>query len=507
MSMTKDQEALLELLVRVKEILDDNGIVFYLFGGSCIGALRHKGFIPWDYDIDIIMDRSNYEKLIAIYDKLPADDIEFCCFDTHDDYFKPFGQFSSKKDTYFLKSRVFNKGLCMGTIIDVFVMDYVPKEALEAHKKALVLYEETLGFYRLCRNEISDYKEEYFGLIEKEKEIGRRAVIEELQAEIEKYSEEEADLLVTRFWVRKLRSYNKEWFGTPRMCEFEGHMMPVPEHAEATLRLQYGYDWYMIPDEDEQYIHEFYVNHEISSNNYVEDMTSFLEPDGFREMVEKRKHYQVDRLSSIIEMDKIKAQLDVHKILLEVMPESVGSDFEKLNPILKNIKAFKQSGLSVGLLPEKQIEEWVNYLIINGQYANAMKVRQSFVAADSDFVFDNLLGRLDKLIVAHQDRNIEAMESALADFSDEERASLADCILAEVRLLQLGSKADGLKAETLIKKIKAYLEKSPATWDVHKALGDMLALSGQSEEAEKEYQLVLENSRNGLDLLELSLRS
>lgn len=317
MSLSKDQEALLELLVNVKEFLDEKGITFYLFAGTCIGALRHRGFIPWDNDVDIIMDRKNYEKLISVSDDLGRDDIEFCCYEKNDDYFKAFGQFSSKKDTYFMQTRVFNKGLCMGTVVDVFVMDYVPSSELEIYKKDLILYEEVLGFYRLHREEIGEYKDEYFKLVEREREIGRRQIITELQSNIEKYSEADSDLLVTRFWVKKLRAYKKEWFGEPRYCEFEGYMMPVPSDAEATLRLQYGDDWNVIPKEEERLVHNFYVNHEISSNNFVEDMEQFMNIDSVQDLLEKRKHYAVERIPSRIEIRKTIEKLESAKKKLE----------------------------------------------------------------------------------------------------------------------------------------------------------------------------------------------
>lgn len=52
----------LDILVYFKKICDENKLTFYLAGGTAIGALRHKGFIPWDEDIDVFMPRPDYEK-------------------------------------------------------------------------------------------------------------------------------------------------------------------------------------------------------------------------------------------------------------------------------------------------------------------------------------------------------------------------------------------------------------------------------------------------------------
>lgn len=439
MSLSRDQESLLELLLNVKDFLDENGITFYLFGGSCIGALRHQGFIPWDDDVDIVMDRENYNKLIKASYNMPRDDIEFWCFEKSDYYFKAFGQFSSKKDSYFLKSRVFNRGLCMGTLIDVLVMDYVPSDRLEAYKKDLILYEEVLGFYRMHRDELCDYKDEYYELIEREKTEGRRAIVEELQSKIMQYSKEESDLLVTSFWVKKLRTYRKEWFGEPRYVPFEGHMMPIPAQAEATLRWQYGYDWNIVPQEEFQKVHNFYVNHEISSNNYVEDMEQFIDTENIVNLQESRKHYQVERLASQRVMRKISGQTTVKRLQLELQSDIENCNYSGLEPLFKNLKAVSESGMN-NILPDNVLAGWMMWLIREGRYYDAIRVSDALdpnscygTTFEDEFRIQSLEGcdlstlegvqaLLEQLIlvaIAYQDKNNEQLDEILSAIPDE----------------------------------------------------------------------------------------
>lgn len=55
------------MAVYFRDFCKENNLKFFLCGGGCIGALRHKGFIPWDDDVDVFMPRDDYEKLREIW--------------------------------------------------------------------------------------------------------------------------------------------------------------------------------------------------------------------------------------------------------------------------------------------------------------------------------------------------------------------------------------------------------------------------------------------------------
>ena len=66
----------LKLLLKLDEICKKYKLRYYLCGGTPLGAVRHKGFIPWDDDIDVLMPREDFEKLLRLEKKQKQDTVE-----------------------------------------------------------------------------------------------------------------------------------------------------------------------------------------------------------------------------------------------------------------------------------------------------------------------------------------------------------------------------------------------------------------------------------------------
>ncbi|MDO4206943.1 MAG: LicD family protein, partial [Lachnospiraceae bacterium] len=66
LSLAEIQKAELDIMVVFDQVARENNLKYSLCAGTLLGAVRHKGFIPWDDDIDVTMPRPDYEKLLQL---------------------------------------------------------------------------------------------------------------------------------------------------------------------------------------------------------------------------------------------------------------------------------------------------------------------------------------------------------------------------------------------------------------------------------------------------------
>jgi lipopolysaccharide cholinephosphotransferase len=93
------QMRMLKVLKALDETCKAHDLHYGIFAGSLIGAVRHKGFIPWDDDMDVLMPRPDYERFIAhSREWLPAP-YEFVCAENDPEYPLPFGKLQDASTT------------------------------------------------------------------------------------------------------------------------------------------------------------------------------------------------------------------------------------------------------------------------------------------------------------------------------------------------------------------------------------------------------------------------
>ena len=119
----------LNILIYFTEVCEENNLRYYLGGGTLLGAVRHKGFIPWDDDIDVMMPRPDFQKLLSL--SINNENYNIIKPGTAGYYYN----FAKLVDTRtILEEKGIKRIDGLGVYIDIFPLDGMP-ETPDARKK------------------------------------------------------------------------------------------------------------------------------------------------------------------------------------------------------------------------------------------------------------------------------------------------------------------------------------------------------------------------------------
>ncbi|WP_195415847.1 LicD family protein [Enterocloster citroniae] len=141
--LSKVQQYILDLLKEVIGIMDSMNITYYMQGGTMLGAIRHKGFIPWDDDVDLGLPRADYENFITNVKKFLPADMELRTYWDDTDHHYYFARIVDSR--YKIKRNGSMTVRYENVWIDIFPLDGMPNE-----KPAQTVHKIRLTYYRLC---------------------------------------------------------------------------------------------------------------------------------------------------------------------------------------------------------------------------------------------------------------------------------------------------------------------------------------------------------------------
>ena len=333
--MNPVQQKLLTLLEKFDQLCKQYEIVYYLGGGNTIGALRHKGFIPWDDDIDLYMNGKNYNKLLSVQDEFFSDDFILVNSENFPKYGNVLPRFVDTHSTVIGRARIADD-TPKGQFLELFVFDPMPrdKDEQELWLKKHWIYAELMAFtYRVANDSVQRYTDEkmYYEYVEKCKKFGKQAVLKELEDELFSIDEKDSDEYCSRWGIRNL-IYRIDWFQEQRYVPYEYTEMPIAKYAENMLRSDYGDDWMYIPEPDNQIVHPYTSNMNISYQNYIDDYSQFVNMDEVFEVYEDRKKklmelYFINKKNHLIRQKIKTAQVQAS---LEYNADKSNIDFEAL---------------------------------------------------------------------------------------------------------------------------------------------------------------------------------
>lgn len=119
------QEKILEVMKFIDKACRDNGITYYIMGGTALGAIRHGGFIPWDDDLDIFMTPKEYKKFVKAFNKLQSKKFVIQEWRTVDSYLE-YAKVRMNGTTLIEHNFADRKDMHHGIYVDIMILHKVP---------------------------------------------------------------------------------------------------------------------------------------------------------------------------------------------------------------------------------------------------------------------------------------------------------------------------------------------------------------------------------------------
>lgn len=239
------QMVILSIMKDIDKLCKNNNIEYYLLGGSAIGAIRHKGFIPWDDDLDIIMTNDNYQHFLEICEK-QLDKKKYFLQKGGKDWQLEFSKIRLRGTILEEYEGYATSDDMKGIYVDIFKMDNISSNPIIGR------WQYFCGKYYLCYQLASrTYKSATF----KKRLMMALSFPLKVQS-IRNFVVKQTTMLNnrdTKYWgflygrTRwKSAVIDKKLFGKPTYVPFEDTVLPVPEYWHEYLTIVFG-DYMKLP--------------------------------------------------------------------------------------------------------------------------------------------------------------------------------------------------------------------------------------------------------------------
>ena len=303
--MTDLQPRMLELVLEIDAICKKHGITYYLTGGSVLGAVRHKGFIPWDDDVDIMMTREAFRQFCKVCETEMRDDREIITMMNTPCHTKITIKYMNKSTCQMFRSQVLDTTGC-GISLDIMILDPLPAdpEARERHIADWVVYNELLTPFFMVNERLWKYVDLYRHYEKEIKRIGKEKVMADLYHRLFEAEPAESTQYLYR-WGQALLIYDRDLMGTPRYMDFCGYSLPCPEKTVDFLRATYGDNWIYLPDEQNRETHTSNMDPNLAYSNWLRDIRPAIDSDKALADFVARKEWNLQKAIPAHEMQVI----------------------------------------------------------------------------------------------------------------------------------------------------------------------------------------------------------
>lgn len=242
------QDCILTIAKDLDSFCRDNGIEYFLMGGSALGAMRHQGFIPWDDDLDVFMTYDNYHKFITLF-KEKGDNKKYFIQEENTKEWPLFLSRMCLNGTTMVSNEFKNNTLQHHTVfVDIMCLYSAPQgkgSRWIQYMAAQCLRVNALAKCHFPQRNILKWialKLSYLAV----NPLTKNALVKYVR----RYEGKNTAMMGHYFGRARFAntSFPRDYIGHPRYVKFEDTDMPVFEHVEDYLTMRFGPKWMEMPD-------------------------------------------------------------------------------------------------------------------------------------------------------------------------------------------------------------------------------------------------------------------
>lgn len=406
--MTEIQEHLLVLLTEIDTICKENNIIYFLDGGTALGAVRHRGFLPWDDDADVVFPRKDFFKFVQAVREKNRPNRVIAGLDTDPEYAMVYSRYCDTSTTGILRTTMLDQ-FQSGLFIDLFVLDPIP-DTLESAKEYFDLlsgYAELINPYYY--DVVVGANAWYDRLKLMEQESGREAVTHFVEERLFQGSDQDGMTYAFRYDLEQF-IYPRYIFQKAVRVPFERIFLPVAGEFGDYLRIHYGDQWYKIPGQAEVQTHnvaiDLHVPYETFKSCYIGMINRPKALETYHQLHDLRIQY--DRMTRKIDTSRYRLVAKLFSSVIEKKMQSVSPlsllekrDYSGLREFLGNyadiqLNRWYLKNKVLIVLPSEVMYCALYLLLYDGKYGDAGKVLR--LCREQGCLLDSRLERIQEII-------------------------------------------------------------------------------------------------------------
>lgn len=524
--MDHRQETIFNLLQEFDVISKKYGIDYFIAAGTALGAIRHRGFLPWDDDMDIYLTRDNWNKLkdLVENDEIETPENRIFVFNENTKYYRNnIPRYVNQDTSALFMSQALN-GKSLGQHLEFLILDPMPvgEKEEEEYIDLFRVYSELLSpYFTICRDLTIEEWDKHFELYQKyfnrANEIGDEEVLKELGAKLQGYPTEDCERYCMR-WGDLIYTYPREYLENYRYETFEGMKIQVSKYVETMMRIAYGDDWMYVPELNNQIIHPHIEDY---STSCLEYSNRYLGKVNREEIIKKYRNVKYTNLKLFSKTKKVEmltAKVNVNS-KSKTISAYLDENHDNLLTLLKNknydeilseFDDYSQLQLRSDVrkynifvpISDNSLEILLASLVEKGEYYKVdryLNIRKGNDAKLSDRLIeiDEMVSFCRDLSIARYDEKDEASVQSLIDKYESKYPDLLDIHRAKIWIMENNAKSEE-DYKSIDKYCENVLETYPFDGEIMASQAKAKSECGQKDEAIELYKKAIVNTRNGL---------